>query len=280
MDSNGLPKAKGNPQWDWGAFNGAASADPAEDLDKLAALGFQSVVVRDCRLNAYLPFLLPEHGGMRLASIVFYLREVLTGRNSISTEAKRLSQALEIAGEYGADGVIVVGGVFGKAPSDRRRWHDMLEELLWMASPPPDGPPVLLEPMAAHLEDLFMFPAEVRSFVEGRLPGAHVKFLFDTYQIAAVGLDVIAEWDRLGSWTGHIHLSDFIPGVDVGRDRELPGKGRLPFKELLRRIGPACGMSLTLEAGAGGQSFEDSIRYLNDCVEDMEKATSKQKEHP
>ena len=58
----------------------------------------------------------------------------------------------------------------------------------------------------------------------------------DTSHLGASGLDPMRAWDTLKERLRHVHLSDsnYIPGRDEHR---LPGKGKLPLKELLAAIG-------------------------------------------
>ena len=254
------------PEWDWGAFQGTASQVPSEDVQKLAELGIRSLVVSENRLAEYLPVL---GNGMRLATIVFFLRDTLNGKISLAETAKRLRRVLETAGEHDADGVIVIRGMEEAAPN-KEQWNKILEELIKAAALPPGSPHLIFEPMVPRAEDLFVFPDEARSFAKDSLAGISTKLIFDTYHIAALGLDIMTEWERQNDWVGHIHLSDFIPGAAPDKERVLPGAGTLPFKELLDRIGPRCGVSLVLEAWGPGRSMEKSMKYLHECVRDIE----------
>jgi sugar phosphate isomerase/epimerase len=53
----------------------------------------------------------------------------------------------------------------------------------------------------------------------------------DTTHIGTRGLDLLAVYERLKARITHVHLSDFD-----GREHRLPGSGRLPLADLLRRL--------------------------------------------
>jgi sugar phosphate isomerase/epimerase len=57
----------------------------------------------------------------------------------------------------------------------------------------------------------------------------------DTSHVAASGLDLMGAYDELADQLCHIHLSD--SDLSGGDQHRLPGKGKLPLKEFLTRLG-------------------------------------------
>jgi sugar phosphate isomerase/epimerase len=57
----------------------------------------------------------------------------------------------------------------------------------------------------------------------------------DTSHVAASGLDLMEVYGKLASQLRHVHLSD--SDLTGGDQHRLPGKGKLPLKEFLSRLG-------------------------------------------
>jgi sugar phosphate isomerase/epimerase len=57
----------------------------------------------------------------------------------------------------------------------------------------------------------------------------------DTSHVAASGLDLMEVYGKLASQLRHVHLSD--SDLTGGDQHRLPGKGKLPLKEFLARLG-------------------------------------------
>jgi sugar phosphate isomerase/epimerase len=90
----------------------------------------------------------------------------------------------------------------------------------------------------------------------------------DTSHVGASGVDLMQAWETLKDQLRHVHLSD--SDCTGGDQHRLPGKGRLPLKELLARLGesdyPGV-VSLELKPWPlGTPDFEVILKRMRDAL--------------
>ncbi len=141
-----------------------------------------------------------------------------------------LPQIAEYAAALGAKCVHVLGGRVDSA-AERDLCLRVYEENLLCAAEflHPHGIRVLIEPLNAadapgYLLDSFDLAREVLAHC-----GDAIGLQFDVYHAARMGLDPIAQLDRVRALVHHVQFAD-APG------RHEPGTGSVPFEALVKSI--------------------------------------------
>lgn len=105
--------------------------------------------------------------------------------------------------------------------------------LRWAAEQVQDiGGVILVEPLAEGENGTYPFKTgyDIAAYLQNYLPDVpNIGLLFDTYHLAANGINILTGWSDLQTRALHVQIADF-PG------RGKPGSGTLPIGDLRSRI--------------------------------------------
>ena len=95
-----------------------------------------------------------------------------------------------------------------------------------------------------------------------RIPGKNIKYLADTFHMNIEEVDIGAGFRRAGSKLGYVHLVD--------SNRQLPGQGHLPMREVLRSLADigydGCLSFECLPSPDGESSLERALSFVRESL--------------